>query len=51
MKMEEQRPSKTSANSYKTLWRHKPEPFFVAAAVRSDHIIADRVVSFAENVL
>jgi hypothetical protein len=51
MKMEAQRSSKTSANSYKTLWRHKPEPFFIAAAVRSEHIIADRVISFVENVL
>ena len=50
MKMERQRSSKTLANSYKTKWRHKPEPFFIGADVRSDHIVADWVISFVENV-
>jgi len=49
MKMEAQRSSKALANSYKTKWRHNSEPFFIGAAVRSDHIIADRVISFAKT--
>jgi len=42
-----QRSFKTSVKSYRNTRRHNPETFFIVAVVRSDHIIADRLNSFA----